>query len=340
MDRVPLDSVADEVVVVRSVLVVDAVEMRLEAAAEPPRPAIVLRTVVIETGVVVAVVSAELLSVVVVVPGRRQRVAGVSARHEAGDVQPEVVRLRRQPEVAVLGPVRLVVPRDHLNAQAIIPLVSQLMNAFVAEPEFAFRLTEAASIVGPVSVEVDAAIQTPLNHRPARVVVNVATSLEWHAGGARFDQRILKSIDVLQDPLIVCFLTICWKHGSGGGTRVQESAVCRCLMAEKVGDDGTKLVDGPFIVAELLLLSLHVASQVLDLTRAIVSSHRQKVAVDLLLFAQLLHHLFQVVYSDGLIEPHRLLHQSSAESLLQFVQFSVDVSLRQRHVTNMAVIGS
>jgi len=67
------------------------------------------------------VVSAELLSVVVVVPGRRQRVAGVSARHEAGDVQPEVVRLRRQPEVAVLGPVRLVVPRDHLNAQAIIP---------------------------------------------------------------------------------------------------------------------------------------------------------------------------------------------------------------------------
>jgi len=62
-------------------------------------------------------------------------------------------------------------------------------------------------------------------------------------------------------------------------------------MAEKVGDDGTKLIDGPFVVAELLLLSLHVASQVLDLTSAIVSSHRQKVAVDLLLFAQLLHHL-------------------------------------------------
>ena len=57
MDRVPLDSVADEVVVVRSVLVVDAVEMRLEAAAEPPRPAVVLRTVVIETGVVVAATS-------------------------------------------------------------------------------------------------------------------------------------------------------------------------------------------------------------------------------------------------------------------------------------------
>ena len=54
MDRVPLDSVADEVVVVRSALVVDAVEMRLKTAAEPPRAAVVLRAVVIETRVVVA----------------------------------------------------------------------------------------------------------------------------------------------------------------------------------------------------------------------------------------------------------------------------------------------
>ena len=57
VDRVPLDSVADEVVAVRSVLVVDTVEVRLEAAAEPPRPAVVLRAVVIETGVVVAATS-------------------------------------------------------------------------------------------------------------------------------------------------------------------------------------------------------------------------------------------------------------------------------------------
>ena len=54
MDRVPLNSVADEVVVVRSALVVDAVEMRLEAAAEPPRPAVVLRAVVVVTVIVVA----------------------------------------------------------------------------------------------------------------------------------------------------------------------------------------------------------------------------------------------------------------------------------------------
>ena len=54
VDRVPLDSVADEVVVVRSALVVDAVEMRLKTAAEPPRAAVVLRAVVIETRVVVA----------------------------------------------------------------------------------------------------------------------------------------------------------------------------------------------------------------------------------------------------------------------------------------------
>ena len=54
MDRVPLDSVADEVVLVRSVLVVDAVEVGLEAAVEPPSAAVVLSAVVIETSVVVA----------------------------------------------------------------------------------------------------------------------------------------------------------------------------------------------------------------------------------------------------------------------------------------------
>ena len=54
VDRVPLDSVADEVVVVRAALVVDAVEMRLKTAAEPPRAAVVPSAVVIETGVVVA----------------------------------------------------------------------------------------------------------------------------------------------------------------------------------------------------------------------------------------------------------------------------------------------
>jgi len=57
VDRVPLNSVADEVVVVRSALVVDAVEVRLKTAAEPPRPVVVLRAVVIETDVVVAATS-------------------------------------------------------------------------------------------------------------------------------------------------------------------------------------------------------------------------------------------------------------------------------------------
>jgi len=54
MDAVPLDSVAHEVVAVLSALVVDSVEMRLEAAAEPPGAAVVRRAVVVETGVVVA----------------------------------------------------------------------------------------------------------------------------------------------------------------------------------------------------------------------------------------------------------------------------------------------
>jgi len=41
------------------------------------------------------------------------------------------------------------------------------MYAFVAEPEFAFGLSEATSIVGPVAIEVNGAIQSPLNHGPA-----------------------------------------------------------------------------------------------------------------------------------------------------------------------------
>ena len=69
------------------------------------------------------VVRAELLFVVVIVPRWRQRVAGASVLHKPGDVQPKVVRLRRQPEVPILGPVRLVVPRDHLDAQPIVACV-------------------------------------------------------------------------------------------------------------------------------------------------------------------------------------------------------------------------
>ena len=49
----------------------------------------------------------------------------------------------------------------------IFALIGELMYAFVAEPEFAFGLSEATSIVGPVAIEVNGAIQSPLNHGPA-----------------------------------------------------------------------------------------------------------------------------------------------------------------------------
>ena len=61
VNGVPLDAVADEVVAVRSTLVVDAVEMGLEAAGEPPGASVVTRAVVIETRVVVAETSTQFM---------------------------------------------------------------------------------------------------------------------------------------------------------------------------------------------------------------------------------------------------------------------------------------
>jgi len=45
-----------------------------------------------------------------------------------------------------------------LRTPCIFALTGDLMDAFVAEPEFAVNLSEAQSIVGPVAVEVNAAI--------------------------------------------------------------------------------------------------------------------------------------------------------------------------------------
>jgi len=49
------------------------------------------------------------------------------------------------------------------------------MDVLIAKPEFALELSEAESIVGPVAVKVDASVKTPLYHRPACDVSNIAT---------------------------------------------------------------------------------------------------------------------------------------------------------------------
>ena len=74
MKCVPLDAITDEVIPVCTAVVVDAIEVRLEATVEPPGPVVVLGTVVIETLVIVVVLGAEWL-VVVGDPVCRQRVA-------------------------------------------------------------------------------------------------------------------------------------------------------------------------------------------------------------------------------------------------------------------------
>jgi len=46
-------------------------------------------------------------------------------------------------------------------------LTCDLVDVFVAKPEFSVELSEAESIFAPVSVEVNAAVQSMLHQRPA-----------------------------------------------------------------------------------------------------------------------------------------------------------------------------
>lgn len=64
VNGVPLDAVADEVVVMGALVVVNAIQVGLEAALKPPGPVVMLGAVVIEAVVVVVVVGTEGLAVV------------------------------------------------------------------------------------------------------------------------------------------------------------------------------------------------------------------------------------------------------------------------------------
>ena len=59
MDGVPLDAITDKIVIMRPLVIIDSVQMGLEAAAEPPGAVVVLGAVVIETVVIVLVLGAE-----------------------------------------------------------------------------------------------------------------------------------------------------------------------------------------------------------------------------------------------------------------------------------------
>ena len=59
VDRVPLDAVSDEIVVVRPLVVINAIKVGLETTLEPPGAVVVVGAVVIETIVIVTVFCAK-----------------------------------------------------------------------------------------------------------------------------------------------------------------------------------------------------------------------------------------------------------------------------------------
>ena len=98
-------------------------------------------------------------------------------------------------------------------------------------------------------------------------------------------------------------------------------------MAEKIRDDALKLRDCPLIVAELLPLLLHVVSQVLDLTCAVVASQNQQVSVKLLLFTQVLHHLDHI--DQSINQSHSMSQMDPRDALCQLL---LDVSSQDQQV--------
>ena len=117
VNGVPLDPIAHKVVAVRPFMVVDAIQVRLEATLEPPGSVVVFSAVVVEALIVILVVGAEQLAVVTL-PVGCHRVAGVAA--EAVHVKPVLLGLAFNAEVVVLHPVLVVVPVLHLNTQLVV----------------------------------------------------------------------------------------------------------------------------------------------------------------------------------------------------------------------------
>lgn len=112
MDRIPLYSVSYKIVVMRSILIISAVQITFKTVIVPPSSSIMFRAVVIETVVIVTVTCAEWHSIMGS-PIWRQgipRVSIITAR-----MQTIIFLFTFYPEAVISGMVSIPLPVFHLN---------------------------------------------------------------------------------------------------------------------------------------------------------------------------------------------------------------------------------
>lgn len=61
----------------------------------------------------------------------------------------------------------LVVPVLQVDTQRVVPLAGYLVDVLVAQPELAAEVPEALLVLVPGPIEVNRAVLTPLDDRPA-----------------------------------------------------------------------------------------------------------------------------------------------------------------------------
>lgn len=71
------------------------------------------------------------------------------------------------PEELIEGMLVLVIPVFQINAERVVPLVGDLVNVFIAHPEFTIQIAKPIFVFIPRSVKVDRTILTPLDDCPA-----------------------------------------------------------------------------------------------------------------------------------------------------------------------------
>lgn len=170
--------------------IVSAVQISVLTVRKPPA-ALVIPGAVGVRDVAVDVDGGELHAVLVV-----EGVGRVAA--VAGDAEAVAVRARPDEELAVHGLPGVVVDVLHDDLEAGAVVGRQVAEQRVADPVLARRSAEAVAVVVPGAVEVDAAVDAPLDRRPLVYAVRqdgvllAARRNHEQAGRVLFDLRAVR----------------------------------------------------------------------------------------------------------------------------------------------------
>lgn len=71
------------------------------------------------------------------------------------------------PEKLIEGMLVLIIPVLQVNAEGVVPLAGNLVNVFVAYPEFTIQISKAFFVLIPCPIKIHSAILAPLDDSPA-----------------------------------------------------------------------------------------------------------------------------------------------------------------------------